>query len=1619
MQCTYTHTRRVNRWSGWLSGPVIAIPMVLLGWVTPCLAVSHTLTITATHGSVVLYPDKVQYDEGEEVILIAKPEIGYHFTHWTGDTLGTRFLTNLVMNSDKVVVANFDTWKPPIGIPEPAFGIHERHTMYTGKTYDFGSGLEPYRDAGHGPYTHYVDSSSPNATDSGNPYGSPATPRDTIPRALPEGSVVEIHNSASPNGFGSSLIEGVGTAQKPIFVRGVGLPRLETGISIGYYGNARYIIVEGLDCFDGGIYGREAGTSFVTSHIAIRACDFSGNEDGGGTGIATWSSNLVRDIVYFGNIIHDNGLWDPLTAEGDQDNHAIAIGAGVSNVWIVDNETYHNSGNGVQVNAGSDGQSTTHHIYIGRNTSHHSKQGGFWTKQAVDVIMSENEVYGLRSSSSSPGTAMGFQYAPERVWFLYNRIHDCEYGISFSSDSGLGFGTESYCIGNLIYDIHYDPDYHDGDSYNPNTAWANAGIMAAGGVNRYFIGNTLYDVDAGFNIAGSGSAYFANNIISGVGSQGESHIWVEDEAGGLTWKADNNLLHQPSGTGRIKHYTTVYSASTLPVANGRDNINADPKFMTPGSDFRLRWDSPAIGAHTSTDTVKTIFDSFASRYGIDIRKDIQGRSRTEVWDIGAYEYTPDPITDLSVSDIGRNALTLAWTVPGQEGLSDLPGRYDIRYAKSVITEANWDAATQVLSGPKPGTYGDAQSFTLTELDGGTTYYVAIKAISLTGGAASALSNVVSGTTANSGNHAPVLQSIGDKALFQGQSLDFTISATDADAGDTLAYTAKGVPAGANFNAASQTFTWNPAAEQGGMYLVTFEVTDSHVVVSETILITVSQSQNHAPELTAIGDRNVNEGQALSFTVGGTDVDGGTLTFSAAPLPAGANFVSPLFSWVPTFSQAGNYSITFTVTDNGGLTDSEQITVTVNNVAPDLTVPSAHDFAPEAGAVQVPLNSLIALTLSDSGDGVDPNTVVIRVNNQVVYSGNTALYASAYGDCRRIGTPASYRYYYEADTLFDFNQEVSVRVDASDLAGNAMATSSYSFVTEMRSFGDNRIVSFPDDLNKGSPATARDSNGNIWVVFHAGPAGQRDIYISKRAATDREFAAPIQLTTDGADQSHPDIAVGADGQLYVVWQDDRQGNSDIYVRLSSDGATWSPERQVTDFDGDQTAPVIGVDTQATTHAYIAWQDNRAGHDDIYVADSDNGFQTSTVTRVTSNPSGQSRPAIALDASNVVYLLWVDNRNGSDDVYGAASDDGPWTNVPVVTGSGGQFAPALALESQGSIMHVLWTDDTGGDLDIYYGSSDGMPASSLIGRNLIDDTSNADQSAGAIVASGSAGARLNVFACWQDNRNVTAQGQDTDLYCAQIQTGNETNILIGDDGTGANQSEPVLGVDLYGYPYVVWTDDRDITAEIYHAGSTFIDPNAIDSQLIMAAAGGTVGVTPPTALEDVSVVIPAGVCLHDVTITIARVWNSLLPDWSSSILAYDFGPSGLQFTQPVTITIPYLAGDFPDNPPVPYWYDSQTSTLSQQGISNIQRLTISATLRAVRFRTTHFTPYALAEAYDGGGGGRSGGGGGGCALTPRGSSCSLDFLVPYLALAAVILCLKLRDRRSRRISNRPPV
>jgi hypothetical protein len=72
--------------------------------------ITYTLSVNATNGSVTKSPDLAEYDYDATVQLTAHPDIGYHFTGWSGDFPPGHEMDNplvVTMDGNKTLTANF------------------------------------------------------------------------------------------------------------------------------------------------------------------------------------------------------------------------------------------------------------------------------------------------------------------------------------------------------------------------------------------------------------------------------------------------------------------------------------------------------------------------------------------------------------------------------------------------------------------------------------------------------------------------------------------------------------------------------------------------------------------------------------------------------------------------------------------------------------------------------------------------------------------------------------------------------------------------------------------------------------------------------------------------------------------------------------------------------------------------------------------------------------------------------------------------------------------------------------------------------------------------------------------------------------------------------------------------------------------------------------------------------------------------------------------------------------------------------------------------------------------------------------------------------------------------
>ncbi|MGB2698247.1 MAG: Ig-like domain-containing protein, partial [Candidatus Zixiibacteriota bacterium] len=245
------------------------------------------------------------------------------------------------------------------------------------------------------------------------------------------------------------------------------------------------------------------------------------------------------------------------------------------------------------------------------------------------------------------------------------------------------------------------------------------------------------------------------------------------------------------------------------------------------------------------------------------------------------------------------------------------------------------------------------------------------------------------TVNESGNQAPVLDSIGSKTVAETGTLEFRIRATDPES-DVLTLTAENVPVNASLvdsgNGAG-SFTFNPDYTQAGLYNVTFISSDGSLADSEIVEITVTNT-NRAPVLDSIGSRTVIEGGHLGFIMSTSDPDGEALTLTAENIPVNSTFSDSgngkgLFEFDPDYTQSGLHYITFKASD-GDLVDSEVVEITVieaGNQSPAL------DFVGPQTVAET--QTLIFKVSATDPDGTTPALMAFNwpANSTFVDSGN--------------------------------------------------------------------------------------------------------------------------------------------------------------------------------------------------------------------------------------------------------------------------------------------------------------------------------------------------------------------------------------------------------------------------------------------------------------------------------------------------------------------------------------------------------------------------------------------------------------------------------------------------------
>jgi hypothetical protein len=326
-------------------------------------------------------------------------------------------------------------------------------------------------------------------------------------------------------------------------------------------------------------------------------------------------------------------------------------------------------------------------------------------------------------------------------------------------------------------------------------------------------------------------------------------------------------------------------------------------------------------------------------------------------------------------------------------------------------------------------------------------------------------------------------------------------------------------------------------------------------------------------------------------------------------------------------------------------------------------------------------------------------------------------------------------------------------------------------------------------------------------------GSSDVYLnysSDYGITWQSSDKKLGMIPYNPNPQFPMVACDNNGHVYAAWNDNYFNTSNDY------GATWLAQaRRISTIGGEETQ----LTCDQNGHVYATW---RLGTTDVLFNYSiDYGATWQSMDRIISNAGAKPYGGLSLDndESGHVYVAWHDGRTNTDypDVYFNSSSDygNTWrtSDIRLNTGTPGttfSIWPEVDCDGTGHI-YVTWYDRRNGLGDIFVNySSDYGDSWQVADRRLDTDTPGAIDSGYPEIAVDNGG---NVYVLWVDDQTGIGLG----LYM-NYSLDNGTTWLSANRKIGSSGLNPQMVTDGSRF-YIIW-DNNDILFK--EVASTAVPP-----------------------------------------------------------------------------------------------------------------------------------------------------------------------------------------------------
>ncbi len=363
-----------------------------------------------------------------------------------------------------------------------------------------------------------------------------------------------------------------------------------------------------------------------------------------------------------------------------------------------------------------------------------------------------------------------------------------------------------------------------------------------------------------------------------------------------------------------------------------------------------------------------------------------------------------------------------------------------------------------------------------------------------------------------------------------------------------------------------------------------------------------------------------------------------------------------------------------------------------------------------------------------------------------------------------------------------------------------------------------VLSNPNDAPRNVHSVS-DGTGNsfiVWCDYRSG--NNREVYVQKLDANGNKLwsAGDVAVASGTGYQTEPRAFSDGDGGIVITWQEFQSGPTYSLKAQRLDGEgnlLWANEGQtLVSSSISIVAPKVISDAMGGVIA--TWYDYRSGNYDIYAQRINvlgNNVWTTGGVAICNNANSQFQPKICADGESGAFIAWQDYRNSHYDVYVQRVDNsgllhGGSAGVPVGNLTSSQKVTSLVPDGSGGAI-ISWDDARNGSIDIYSQRVDADLASQWYFNGIPVCSASGDNYSSVGIADGNSGA---IFV-WSDNRTGT-----DDIYAQRIS--HDGNLAWTIDGVKVCdaptlESDPDLLLTANDNVVIAWLDARSDNTQVY--------------------------------------------------------------------------------------------------------------------------------------------------------------------------------------------------------------